>query len=73
MRYKIQISAPAIFSIAVFFVGILAILLYSLNIISGESGTGFVISISLQSLSIYLLSLAVCILLIFKFFKRKEK
>lgn len=73
MRYKIQISVPAILSIAVFVFGLLAILLYSLEVINGRLGTGFVISISLQTLSIYLLSVLSGSFLIFTFLKRKGK
>jgi len=73
MRYKIEISAPAILSIAVFIFGLLAMLLYSLDVINGRSGSGFVISIDLQTLIIYLLSLLLCSILIFRFLKRKDR
>ena len=73
MRYKIQISAPATLSFALFVVGLLAILLYSLEVFNGESGTGFMISITLQTLTVYLVSLALCSFLLFTFLKRKGK
>jgi len=76
-RYKLVISVPAISSIAVFVVGLLvgvmAILFYSLNVINRTLGAEFVISISLQTLTIYLLSLILCSIFVFTFLKRKEK
>ena len=71
MRYKIQISAPAILSIAVLVFGLVAILFYSLDVNSGREGSEFVISISLQTLSIYLVGLVLCSFFIFTFLKRK--
>jgi len=73
MRYKIQISVPAILSFAFFVAGLLVILLYSLELFNGESGTGFMISITLQTLSVYLVSLVLCSFLMFTFLKRKGK
>lgn len=73
MRYKVVISAPAILSIAVFAFGLLAIILYSLEVINGKLGTGFVISISLQTLTIYLVSLVLLSLFVFSFLKRRGK
>ena len=57
MRYKIQISAPAILSTALLVFGLVVILLYSLDVNRGRLGSEFIISISPQTLSIYLLSL----------------
>jgi hypothetical protein len=71
MRYKIQISAPTILSTGVFVFGLVAILLYSLDVNKGRLGSEFVISISLQTLRIYLLGLVLCSFFIFKFLTRK--
>ena len=71
MRYKIQISVPAILSTAVLIFGLVAMLLYSLDVNNERLGSEFVISISLQALSIYLLGLVLCSFFIFRFLKRK--
>jgi hypothetical protein len=71
MRYKIQLSAPAILSTAVFVFGLVGILLYSLEVNRGRWGSEFVISISPQTLSIYLLGLVLCSFFIFTLLKRK--
>jgi hypothetical protein len=73
MRYKIQISAPAIISTAVLVFGLVAILFYSLDVNKGRIGSEFVISISLKTLSIYLFGLALWGLFIFKFLTRKGR
>jgi len=76
-RYKLVISIPAISSIAVLvgglLAGLLAILFYSLYVINGSLGNAFVISISLQTIIIYLVSLILCSLFVFAFLKRKGK
>ncbi|HEX5171614.1 MAG TPA: hypothetical protein VFW11_20690 [Cyclobacteriaceae bacterium] len=73
MRYKIQISVPAILSTAVFICGLIAMLLYSLEVINGKLGTGFVISITLQTFGICLISSILCSLIIFRLLKRRAK
>jgi hypothetical protein len=71
MRYKIQISAPAILSTGVLVFGLVVILLYSLDVNTGRWGGQFIISISPYKLSIYLLGLVLCSFFIFTFLKRK--
>jgi hypothetical protein len=73
MRYKIQISAPAIISTAVLIFGLVAILLYSLDVNKGRIGSEFVISISSKTLGIYLFGLVLWSLFIFKFLTRKGR
>ena len=72
MRYKISISAPALLSAAVFVLGLFVLLFYSFDEIEGISGSGFVISITLQALIIYLVSLALVSFLLFALLKRRE-
>lgn len=73
MRYKISISAPAILSTGVFVFGLIAILLYSLDVNKGTLASEFVISISPQTLSIYLVSLVLCCFFIFRLLTRKRE
>ena len=72
-RYKLVISAPALISAAVFAIGLLAILLYSLVVINGQVGSRFIISINLQTLIMYLLSLVLICFFTFSLIKRKRK
>jgi hypothetical protein len=72
-RYKFVISAPALISAAAFVLGLLAMLIYSLDVINGQVGSRFRISISLQTLIIYLLSLALISFSAFAIMKRNRK
>lgn len=72
MRYKIQISAPAILFTAVLVFGLVVMLLSSLDVNRGRWGSEFVISVSPQTLGIYLLGLVLCGFFIFTFLTRKE-
>jgi hypothetical protein len=71
-RYKFVISAPALISAAAFVLGLLAMLIYSLDVINGQVGK-FVISMSLQTLMIYLLSLVLFSFFTFALLKRNGK
>ena len=72
-RYKLVISAPALISAAAFVLGLLAMLIYSLNISNGQVGNRFIISIKLQTLIIYLLSLVLFSFVTFALLKRNRK
>ena len=72
-RYKLVISAPALISAAAFVLGLLAMLIYSLDVINGQVGSRFKISINLQTLVIYLLSLFLFSFLTFALAKRNRK
>ena len=73
MRYKISVSVPALLSAAAFVFGLIAIIIYSLEMIDRELGTGFIINISLQSLTVYLLSWVLSSFLIFALLKRNRE
>ena len=72
-RYKLVLSAPALISAAAFVLGLLAMLIYSLNISNGQVGNRFIISINLQTLIIYLLSLVLFSFVTFALLKRNRK
>jgi hypothetical protein len=73
MRYKIQISAPALLSAAVFVLGLFAMLFYSLDVTNRELGSEFRISISLQTTIIYLVSVFLFSFFIFALFRRNRE
>ena len=73
MRYKIQISVPALLSTAVFVLGFLVVLFYSLEVTSRKLGSEFMITISPQTLIIYFLSAALSSFFIFAVLKRNRK
>jgi hypothetical protein len=72
-RYKLVISAPALISAAAFVLGLLAMPLYSLDVINGQVGSRFIISINLQTLIIYLLGLVLFSFFAFTLLKRNRK
>ena len=70
-RFKLVISIPAILTIALYLLGLIVGIFYSIVFMKGESGSGFTISIPLQTFILYILSLSMCCLLFYRFLKRK--
>lgn len=72
-RYKFVISVPALLSAAFFVFGLVAVVIYSLDVTNGQVGSRFLISINLQTLIIYLLILALFSFFTFALLNRNRK
>ena len=70
-RFKLVVSVPAILTIALYVLGLIVGILFSIEFITGESGIGFTINITLQTFILYILSLSICCVLFLEFLKRK--